>query len=218
MEENEWHNGNLLVGDVLEKIKEIPDSSVDCCISSPPYWGLRDYGTGEWTGGNGICDHSSIRRKTRKERGGLTELQAGNEGGFMHQMHVVQAPDKYGHLVHAVSLPALAFTAAAPDAPDKFTYVLSVSPEERYRNFSGSSGDLVQRRRKPRASERRHVVRALVRASARAPGVPTKPGPKTLRSQGQTCREKRRPARPALTSIGWHKRVAFPKVTVTIPE
>ena len=81
--DEKWHNGNLLVGDVLEKIKEIPDSSVDCCISSPPYWGLRDYGTGEWVGGKDRdCKHDSIRRKTRKERGGLTDLQAGNEGGF----------------------------------------------------------------------------------------------------------------------------------------
>ncbi len=83
IQENEWHNGNLLIGDCLEKIKEIPSESVDCCISSPPYWGLRDYGTGEWKGGNNPeCDHSAIRRKTRKERGGLSELQAGNEGGF----------------------------------------------------------------------------------------------------------------------------------------
>ncbi len=83
IQENEWHNGNLLVGDVLERIKEIPNGSVDCCISSPPYWGLRDYGTGEWIGGNNPdCEHSAIRRKTRRERGGLTELQAGNEGGF----------------------------------------------------------------------------------------------------------------------------------------
>ena len=77
-----WHGGDLLVGDCLTKIKEIPDSSVDCCISSPPYWGLRDYGTGKWVGGDDKCDHSSIRRKTRQERGGLSEVQAGNEGGF----------------------------------------------------------------------------------------------------------------------------------------
>jgi len=83
MTENGWHNGHLLVGDVLEKIKEIPDNYVDCMISSPPYWGLRDYGTGKWVGGsNPDCQHESIRRKTRKERGGLTELQEGNEGGF----------------------------------------------------------------------------------------------------------------------------------------
>lgn len=82
-QEKEWHNGNLLVGNCLEKIKEIPDESVDCVISSPPYWGLRDYGTGKWVDGNNPdCDHSSIRRKTRKERGGLSDVQSGNEGGF----------------------------------------------------------------------------------------------------------------------------------------
>lgn len=34
----------LLVGDVRERLKELPDQSVHCCITSPPYWGLRDYG------------------------------------------------------------------------------------------------------------------------------------------------------------------------------
>ncbi len=30
-------------GDVSEKIKYIPDDSIDCIITSPPYWQLRDY-------------------------------------------------------------------------------------------------------------------------------------------------------------------------------
>lgn len=34
----------ILIGDVMERIKELPDNSVDCCVTSPPYWGLRDYG------------------------------------------------------------------------------------------------------------------------------------------------------------------------------
>lgn len=34
----------ILVGDVLEKLKEIPNESIDCVVTSPPYWGLRDYG------------------------------------------------------------------------------------------------------------------------------------------------------------------------------
>jgi len=75
-------NGKILIGDVLEKIKDIPDESIDCIITSPPYWGLRDYGTGRWEGGDPNCDHSTIRHKTREERGGLTELQAGSKGGF----------------------------------------------------------------------------------------------------------------------------------------
>jgi DNA modification methylase len=31
-------------GDVLEVLKTLPSESIDCCITSPPYWGLRDYG------------------------------------------------------------------------------------------------------------------------------------------------------------------------------
>jgi len=42
-------NRTILQGDVLEKLREIPPESIDCVISSPPYWGLRDYGAaGQW--------------------------------------------------------------------------------------------------------------------------------------------------------------------------
>lgn len=30
-------------GDCLDVLKTFPDKSIDCCITSPPYWGLRDY-------------------------------------------------------------------------------------------------------------------------------------------------------------------------------
>lgn len=33
-----WH------GDSLAVLREMPDASVDCCVTSPPYFGLRDYG------------------------------------------------------------------------------------------------------------------------------------------------------------------------------
>lgn len=33
----------ILVGDCRERLKELPDQSVQCCVTSPPYWGLRDY-------------------------------------------------------------------------------------------------------------------------------------------------------------------------------
>lgn len=32
-------------GDVRTVLADLPDESVDCCVTSPPYWGLRDYGT-----------------------------------------------------------------------------------------------------------------------------------------------------------------------------
>ena len=33
----------ILNGDALEQLKLLPDESVDMCITSPPYWNLRDY-------------------------------------------------------------------------------------------------------------------------------------------------------------------------------
>lgn len=34
----------ILIGDCRERLKELPDGSVHCCVTSPPYFGLRDYG------------------------------------------------------------------------------------------------------------------------------------------------------------------------------
>ena len=34
----------ILVGDVLDRLRELPDESGQCVVTSPPYWGLRDYG------------------------------------------------------------------------------------------------------------------------------------------------------------------------------
>lgn len=33
----------VLIGDVLDCLKQIPDESISVAITSPPYWGLRDY-------------------------------------------------------------------------------------------------------------------------------------------------------------------------------
>lgn len=57
----------LLVGDALQTLRTLPDESVHCCVTSPPYWGLRDYGTGTWEGGDAKCDHrhrDSVRDTT----------------------------------------------------------------------------------------------------------------------------------------------------------
>jgi len=34
----------IITADVLEGLRGLPDESVHCCVTSPPYWGLRDYG------------------------------------------------------------------------------------------------------------------------------------------------------------------------------
>lgn len=34
----------ILDGDVRDRLRDLPDASVQCCVTSPPYYGLRDYG------------------------------------------------------------------------------------------------------------------------------------------------------------------------------
>lgn len=35
---------SILQGDVFEQLATLPDDHFDCIVTSPPYWGLRDYG------------------------------------------------------------------------------------------------------------------------------------------------------------------------------
>lgn len=69
----------LYVGDVRAVLAELPDESVQCVVTSPPYWGLRDYGTGSWEGGDPDCDHEAHGR-TRNDRGS-TGLGGGPTAG-----------------------------------------------------------------------------------------------------------------------------------------
>ena len=57
---NVWR---ILQGDVCERLASLPAESVQTCVTSPPYWGLRDYGTATWDGGDPSCDHDQRRRE-----------------------------------------------------------------------------------------------------------------------------------------------------------
>ena len=35
----------IYCGDSLQVLQTLPDNCLDCCVTSPPYYGLRDYGT-----------------------------------------------------------------------------------------------------------------------------------------------------------------------------
>ena len=48
----------IYIGDALAVLKTLPNKSVHCCVTSPPYWGLRDYGTAQWEGGDESCSHN----------------------------------------------------------------------------------------------------------------------------------------------------------------
>ncbi|MBI5190267.1 MAG: site-specific DNA-methyltransferase [Nitrospirae bacterium] len=54
----------IIVGDALDVLRRLPEESIQCCVTSPPYWGLRDYGIGEQIGAeNELSDYiENLRR------------------------------------------------------------------------------------------------------------------------------------------------------------
>ena len=63
-------------GDALEVLRAFPDNSINMCMTSPPYWALRDYGSSVVSifGGDKDCEHNfSIPIKTKKKSGGINE-------------------------------------------------------------------------------------------------------------------------------------------------
>lgn len=47
----------LITGDSLTVLKTLAADSVNLVVTSPPYYGLRDYGTATWEGGDPNCEH-----------------------------------------------------------------------------------------------------------------------------------------------------------------
>ena len=52
-----WSNGVSTLYHADAREIPLPDKSVHMCVTSPPYWGLRDYGLGQWDGGDAECGH-----------------------------------------------------------------------------------------------------------------------------------------------------------------
>jgi DNA modification methylase len=75
----------ILLGDVRAKLRELPSESVHCVVTSPPYWGLRDYGMAAQIGLEPTFDEwleamvgvfREVRRVLRKD--GVFWLQMGD--------------------------------------------------------------------------------------------------------------------------------------------
>lgn len=75
-------SARLYLGHVLHRLRELPAKSVHSVITSPPYWGLRDYGTGTWEGGDLNCDH--VREYEQTTRKNLAEWSKTNAAGGGH--------------------------------------------------------------------------------------------------------------------------------------
>jgi DNA modification methylase len=60
----------LLAGDCRTVLATLPADSVHTVVTSPPYYGLRDYGTAQWDGGDAGCSHVAVGT----DRGSREEL------------------------------------------------------------------------------------------------------------------------------------------------
>lgn len=70
-------------GDCIDIMRQLPDNCINVVVTSPPYPGLRDYGTAEWEGGDPACDHSpraEIKTKSSTITGGKKTVGHAREG------------------------------------------------------------------------------------------------------------------------------------------
>lgn len=85
----------LLTGDCRSILPTLPAQSVHCCVTSPPYFGLRDYGTATWEGGDAECDHLEMpcgmsAKNTLGPNGFLPDTNAANVGRALQFRHKCQ--------------------------------------------------------------------------------------------------------------------------------
>lgn len=68
-------SARLLYGaDVREGLKKVADSSIQTICTSPPYYGLRDYGTATWVGGDPNCKHFRDNKIPQHQKSGHVHM------------------------------------------------------------------------------------------------------------------------------------------------
>jgi DNA modification methylase len=87
----------IITGDVLDGLRALPDGCARVCVTSPPYYGQRDYKTARWEGGDPACDH----RPARLKKGRNECRQTFGDGWATHGTQLIafgkrQACDKCG--------------------------------------------------------------------------------------------------------------------------
>lgn len=111
----EWR---VLIGDVREQLATLADGSVQCVVTSPPYWGLRDYGHAGQLGTEQTPDayvaamvevFAGVWRVLRKD--GTLWLNLGdsyqNAKGQAHGVDPKQPARRHGLRPQDVSIPGL---------------------------------------------------------------------------------------------------------------
>lgn len=78
---------SIEVGDVFDVVPAMRPASAHCIVTSPPYWGLRDYQTATWAGGDPTCDHrASTPTRTANSKASST-LEGGKGNTHRSLVH-----------------------------------------------------------------------------------------------------------------------------------
>ena len=80
----------VIIGNSLRVLKDLEPESIDVCVTSPPYWGLRDYGSDpEIYGGDDACAHewSEHREPARGGIGKTANVGANKDGVANNRGH-----------------------------------------------------------------------------------------------------------------------------------
>lgn len=102
----------ILTGDCLESMRDMPSKIMNCCVTSPPYWGLRDYGIDGQLGLESTPEayveklvgmFREVKRVLRDDGtlwlnlGDSYARQAGNEESKLNSLHTMGVGQKKAH-------------------------------------------------------------------------------------------------------------------------
>lgn len=101
-----------MLGDAIEKLRELPSESVHCVVTSPPYWGLRDYSRCSCVIRTDLEDETRTLNGKTSNQGDIRHPHKQNpncpichgtgiiEGVKEHQLGLEKTPEEYvQHLV-----------------------------------------------------------------------------------------------------------------------
>lgn len=75
-----FHFNKIIQGNALEVLRELPDESVNCVVTSSPYWGLRDYGLPPmiWANEKPLCEGEHLWGEKLPKGGRKKRLEDGD--------------------------------------------------------------------------------------------------------------------------------------------
>ena len=81
-------NVEILLGNAIDRVQTLDEKSIQTVITSPPHWGLRDYGTADWKGGDSTCEHTiSMPSKWTDKKRRADRPEVANRGGDNSKCH-----------------------------------------------------------------------------------------------------------------------------------